>query len=243
LKGPGRCAAPGDGGRSGQALAEACFEERLAGLEHRERAGRPRRFPPEEITRADLAILIERPTAREPQLRIACGSRPRAPVALPPADTAGMTRTAQDADRDRRGAWLIAGTVALAATDWIATWLLIDQTAEGTTEVAGLSEGNLRALQNPGTLLLLLSLRTGWRRYGARRGEFGTAGFTITALALVIVLVGNIVEFGLWGDGPLDSQDPGAAIFFSGLLVLAFGLVLLSQAVMRSAWRRTRRQR
>jgi hypothetical protein len=154
-----------------------------------------------------------------------------------------MTRTPRDAGRDRRVAWLIAAAVALAAADWIVTWLLIDHTAEGTREVTGLSEGNLRALQNPATLLLLLALRAGWQRYGSRLGELGTSGFTITALALAIVLVGNIVEFGLWGDGPLDSQDPGAAIFFSGLLVLTFGLVLLSLAVMRAAWERTRRQR
>jgi hypothetical protein len=151
--------------------------------------------------------------------------------------------TAQDAGRDRRGAWLIAGAVALAATDWIATWLLIGQTAEGTTDVAGLSEGNLRALQNPGALLLLLALRAAWRRYGARLGEMGTTGVAVTAVALVIVLVGNMVEFGLWGDGPLDSQDPGAAVFFSGLLILVFGLTLVSMAVMGSAWQRTRRRR
>lgn len=166
-----------------------------------------------------------------------------APVASPPADTAHMTRTADNPDRDRRGARLIAAAVLLACADWIATWLLIDQTAEGTREVAGLSEGNLRALQNPGTLFLLLALRAAWRRYGSRLGELGTASFTITGLALAIVLVGNIVEFGLWGEGPLDSQDPGAAIFFSGLLVLTFGLVLLSLVVMRAAWERARRPR
>lgn len=151
-----------------------------------------------------------------------------------------MPRAAHD--RDRHVAWLVAGAVALSIADWIATWLLIDQTAEGTKQVAGLSEGNLRALQNPGTGLLLLALGVAWRRYSSRLGDVGTLGFGLTALALAIVLVGNIVEFGLWGEGPLDTQDPGAAIFFTGLLVLPLGVVLVAVAAARTAWRRARRQ-
>ena len=143
----------------------------------------------------------------------------------------------------RRTTAVIAGVVSLAAADWIATWLLVDQTAQGTRKVIGLSEGNLRALQNPATLLLLLALRAAWQRRRSRLGELGAAAFAVTALALALVLVGNVVEFGLWGDGPLSSQDPGAAIFFSGLLVLTFGLALLCLAVMRAAWKRTRRLR
>jgi hypothetical protein len=149
-----------------------------------------------------------------------------------------MTRARRDADRDRRVAWLVAGPVLLGAADWIATWLLIGETAEGTREVVGLSEGNLRSLQNPGTLLLLLALRGAWRRYRPRRKELGTAAFAVTAIALAVVLLGNVVEFGLWGEGPLDSQDPGAAIFFTGLLVLPFGLVLLAMSLAGTAWRR-----
>ena len=137
---------------------------------------------------------------------------------------------------------LIAGAVALAAADWITTWLLIDETAQGTTEVGGLSEGNLRALQNPATVLLLLALRACWQRYGSRLGELGSTGHAVTALALSLVLVGNVVEFGLWGDGPLDSQDPGAAIFFSGLLFLCCGLALLALAAVRAAREQSRRR-
>ena len=65
--------------------------------------------------------------------------------------------------------------------------------------------------------------------------------FIITAVALAVVLAGNIVEFGIWGDGPVDSQDPGAAIFSSGLLILMFGLVFLRLAIVRSAWGRSGR--
>jgi hypothetical protein len=53
--------------------------------------------------------------------------------------------------------------------------------------------------------------------------------------------LGNIVEFGLWGNGPLDSQDPGAAIFFTGLLFTTFGLVMLVAAATRAVWHHARR--
>ena len=153
-----------------------------------------------------------------------------------------MTAAVRDADRDRLVAWLLVAAAVFGAADWIATWLLIGETAEGTKEVAGLSEGNLRALQNPATVLLLLALRGTRRRYGPRLGELGRTSFAVTAIALAIVLVGNIVEFGLWGAGPFDSQDPGAAIFFTGLLFLMFGLMLLVMALAGTAWRRARRQ-
>jgi hypothetical protein len=63
----------------------------------------------------------------------------------------------------------------------------------------------------------------------------------ITFLALTLTLVGNIVEFGIWGEGPLDSQDPGAAIFFSGLYVLLLGLILLLASGVYALWRHARR--
>ena len=143
-------------------------------------------------------------------------------------------------DGERRNAWLVAALL-LAVADWVVTWALIGETAQGTREVAGLSEGNLRALQNPGTLLMLLSLRAAWRRYRLSLGELGGGGFTVTAFALVVVLVGNLVEFGLWGEGPLDSQDPGAAIFFTGLLLLVFGVVMLAISAVGALLRRARR--
>jgi hypothetical protein len=152
-------------------------------------------------------------------------------------------RPARDtADGDRHLVWLVAVAVLLGAADWIATWLLIEETAVGTSQVAGLSEGNLRALQNPATVLLLLALSATWRHYASRRGELQAAALTVTALALAVVLVGNVVEFGLWGEGPLESQDPGAAIFFTGLLVLAVGLVLLAISAA-AGWWRGRRER
>ena len=148
-----------------------------------------------------------------------------------------MTPARHTADRGGHLVWVIAVAVLAGATDWIVTWLLIGETAEGTRDVAGLSEGNLRALQNPGTVLLLLALSATRRHYGSRRGELEAAAFTVTALALAVVLVGNVVEFGLWGKAPLESQDPGAAIFFTGLMVLAVGLVLLAMSVTAGWWR------
>lgn len=142
-------------------------------------------------------------------------------------------------DGERRIAWPVAALL-LAVADWVVTWVLIGETAEGTREVAGLSEGNLRALQNPGTLLMLLLLRGAWRRYRLGLGELGGGGFAVTAFALVVVLVGNLVEFGLWGEGLLDSQDPGAAIFFTGLLFLVFR-VMLAMSAVGAPLRRARR--
>jgi len=107
------------------------------------------------------------------------------------------------------------------------TWLLIEETAEGTKKVSGLSEGNLRAFQNPGTLLILVAIAHVWRRFRLHLPDLARAGLVITFVALTLTLVGNIVEFGIWGEGPLDGQDPGAAIFFSGLYVLLLGLILL----------------
>lgn len=154
-------------------------------------------------------------------------------------DTGGVAPP-PDGHRGQRFLLLIVGALLVAIADWVATWLLIDETAQGTREVAGFSEGNLRALQNPVTVLVLLTFRPAWRRYGSRLAELGRAGFILTAFVLGVVLVGNIVEFGLWGEGPVNSQDPGAAIFFTGLLFLPFGVVLVAAAVARAVWRQTR---
>jgi hypothetical protein len=125
-----------------------------------------------------------------------------------------------------RAIWLLV-LVVLGAANWAVTWFLIGETAEGARKVAGLSEGNLRAIQNPGTLLILIVIANAWGRFRLRLPALARLALAITFLALTLTLVGNVVEFGIWGEGPLDSQDPGAAIFFTGLYVLQFGLILL----------------
>jgi hypothetical protein len=64
--------------------------------------------------------------------------------------------------RSGRAIWLLVAAAVLGSADWAMTWLLIVETAEGTREVGGLSEGNLRAFQNPGTLLILLAVAYVW---------------------------------------------------------------------------------
>lgn len=130
---------------------------------------------------------------------------------------------------------IVAGLLGISG--WIASWMLIEQTGEGTRNVGGLSEGNLRAIQNPATILLLIALSTTSQR--CRLVAVGKAGVVITTLALGVVLAGNVVEFGLWGQGPLDSQDPGAALFFTGLLVLAVGVLVLAAAALTAVLRRS----
>lgn len=137
--------------------------------------------------------------------------------------------------------WFLAGTVVLAVADWAVTWSLITETDEGTREVAGLTEGNLRAIQNPGTLLFLLATGFAWRSVRIHLPGLATYALAGSFLALVIILVGNIVEFGIWGEGSIESQDPGAAIFFSGLYLLMLGLTLLLASGFHALFRHPRR--
>jgi hypothetical protein len=67
------------------------------------------------------------------------------------------------------------------------------------------------------------------------------AALVTTFVALILTLVGNVVEFGIWGKGPFDSQDPGAAIFFSGLYLLMLGLGILVAAGVYTLWRHVHR--
>ncbi len=105
---------------------------------------------------------------------------------------------------------------------WVLSWLANGQTEEGNVTYFGLTEGEWRALLNPGTLLLAL---------GAWYGLRGAARW-LTLTGLGILLVGNVVEFGLRGE-PLW-VDGGWLIFLLGFLVTLAGTAL---AVVTTVWR------
>jgi hypothetical protein len=105
---------------------------------------------------------------------------------------------------------------------WTVSWLGNGQTEEGNVTSLGLTEGEWRALLNPGTVLLAL---------GAWYGLRGAARW-LTLAGLGTALVGNVVEFGLWGDALW--VDGGWAIFLLGCLVTAVGLAL---ALLSTVWR------
>ena len=105
---------------------------------------------------------------------------------------------------------------------WILSWLANGQTEEGNVTYLGLTEGEWRALLNPGTVLLAL---------GAWYGLRGAARW-VTFTGLGIVLVGNVVEFGVWGDALW--VDGGWLIFLLGCLVTLAGLAL---ALLSTVWR------
>src|SRR5919199_280025 len=88
---------------------------------------------------------------------------------------------------------------------WIISWLLNSQTAEGNRAVLGFTEGNLRAILNLPLLLLLAGLLGHYRLHAGRAGKLGILGFGLTLLGMVLLLVGNVMEFGLAGD-PTDDR-------------------------------------
>jgi Winged helix-turn helix len=77
------------------------FEERLAGLEDRECAGRPRRFPPEQV--AELkALACELPaTYGLPLSRSRSGGPSPAPTSIASSNESQATRHDSDSRRDR----------------------------------------------------------------------------------------------------------------------------------------------
>ena len=105
---------------------------------------------------------------------------------------------------------------------WALSWLANGQTEEGNVTYLGLTEGEWRALLNPGTVLLAL---------GAWYGLRGAARW-VTLTGLGIVLVGNVVEFGVRGDALW--VDGGWLIFLLGCVVTLAGLAL---ALLSTVWR------
>lgn len=82
---------------------------------------------------------------------------------------------------------------------WVVAWLLESQTADGTQTFLGLTEGNDRAILNPTLLLILLGLFGLYQVHKSRGNTLGLIGFWVTGLSLTAWLIGNLLEFGLFG--------------------------------------------
>lgn len=128
--------------------------------------------------------------------------------------------------RRRAGLALIVGGLV-----WTASWFLNALTEDGARTVLGLGEGELRALLNPALVLLAGGIWVFYVRFGGFAGGLGLLGATTVVVGLLGMLVGNIVEVGLWGEGFLDA---GWRLFVPAALLCLAGLLLLGVAVVRT---------
>jgi hypothetical protein len=146
---------------------------------------------------------------------------------------ARRARVADQCARRRQSAtdrWL-SGAGALGAVLWLVTWDLSQQVnLEINRGPGGLTEGQIRALLNPG-LVLLLPLAWGLRRAQAGRdGQAGLFGAWITTAGLLLQLIGNFLEYGWWDNGVTEW---GWALLTLGFLPLTAGWLLLGIAALR----------
>lgn len=128
----------------------------------------------------------------------------------------------------RRALSLAAAAVGLPL--FAVTWEFAGgRTEQGTKDYLGLSEGEWRALLNVALVLLLLAI------WPLRRsaGQPTRLGFQLAALGLVVMLVANLIEFGLWGRG--INEEVGAAFLLPSFLFLFAGALLLAAGALR-AW-------
>ena len=117
---------------------------------------------------------------------------------------------------------------------WTVSWALNVAQQDDPDPLLGLGEGNLRAFLNPAVLLIMpgvLALRS---RHGGPRGTSAGAGAAAAELGLALVLAGNIVEFGLYGNQIFEREDPGFFAFTVGVIVTAYGLAVLAVGVVRA---------
>src|SRR5919199_7027849 len=114
---------------------------------------------------------------------------------------------------------------------WTISWLLNTQTAEGNRVVISFTEGNLRAMLNLPLLLLLAGLLGLYRLHAGRFGKLGILGFGLTLLGMALLLVGNVMEFGLAG-APTD--DRGWVVVVLSCLVIPVGMLLFGSGVIRA---------
>jgi hypothetical protein len=115
---------------------------------------------------------------------------------------------------------------ALGVVLFVLLWLANGQTEEGNVAYLGLEEGDWRALLNP---VLAVWLVTAWAWRMRLRG-LARAGAVVLALGLALALVGNVLEFGFFGEaflGSGPSWDGGWIPYLLGTLVAAVGLVLV----------------
>ena len=100
---------------------------------------------------------------------------------------------------------------------WTASWLLnvslTDSSGEGTR--LGFTEGNARALLNPAVPLIIIGVLAFQHCLERRPSVSGAGGTALaTIVGLLLVLTGNLLEFGVYGTSPVESEDPGFAVFY-----------------------------
>jgi len=111
---------------------------------------------------------------------------------------------------------------------WTASWLLnvslTDSSGEGTR--LGFTEGNARSILNPAIPLIIIGVLAFQRCLEKRPSVSGAGGAALaTIVGLLLLLTGNLLEFGVYGTGPVESEDPGFAVFSLGLLSTLIGHV------------------
>ena len=111
---------------------------------------------------------------------------------------------------------------------WTASWLLnvslTDSSGEGTR--LGFTEGNARAILNPAIPLIIIGVLAFQRCLERRPSVSGARGAALaTIVGLLLLLTGNLLEFGAYGTSPVEREDPGFAVFSLGLLVTLIGHV------------------
>ena len=127
--------------------------------------------------------------------------------------------------------WLAAGG-ALGAVLWLLTWEMSHRVDLGADRgVGGLSEGQIRAFLNPALILLLPLPGLLRAAQGGRDGRLGRAGAWLAAAGLFLQLLGNVLEYGWWGN---RLSDAGWGVFLMGFLPLSAGWLLLGVAALRA---------
>jgi len=73
-----------------------------------------------------------------------------------------------------------------------------------------------------------------YQRLGSQANGNGVRATALAIAGLGLMLAGNVMEFGLVGTSPIESEDPGFFVFTLGLLATAGGLAVLALLVFRS---------
>ena len=124
--------------------------------------------------------------------------------------------------RDPAARRFLAAGIGLAAIVWAVSIGFSERAADASAPILGLGAGEWRALLSPAVAVVLLGgLATLPARLPAATGK---SGASILILAgLVLVLVGNLGEFGVLG-GTRSTAGLGRAALTSGALLGAIGI-------------------
>jgi hypothetical protein len=118
---------------------------------------------------------------------------------------------------------LIAGGIV-----WAVSWFMV---VFAEDEVLGLSEGAWRALLNPALVALMFGAWIFYVRLGSAAAGLGLVAAALVELGLLGMLVGNVMEYGLTGDGYTEA---GWDVFVPAVLATMLGLLVLGVAIVRT---------